>query len=63
LPEKRINGSKVQINKIHPISKEILNTYVSVNDVIKENKMSRQTLYKCIEHQLLKNGYYWKYAA
>ncbi len=60
LPNKRINGSKIQIQKINPVTNEIIKEYTSINDVIKEHKISRLTLNKCIDNNLLRDGFYWK---
>lgn len=59
LPEKRVNGTK--INQLHPINKNIIKVYSSVEDVIKEFKISRKTLKSACEFDIICKGYRWSY--
>lgn len=57
LPNKRING--IKINQLHPISKDIIKVYSSIEDVIKEFKISRKTLKSAYEFDIICKGYKW----
>lgn len=60
LPEKRVVSCNVQVQQIHPISKIVLKTYSSIEDVIKEFKISRTTLKDACEFDYICKGYKWK---
>jgi prophage antirepressor-like protein len=61
LPSLRVASNGKQIQKLHPITKEILQVYSSVNDVVKDYQIGRGTLYKAIESNIIKKGYFWKF--
>jgi len=60
LPDKRVPISSIKIEQLHPISNEILKTYSSIEDIIKEFKISRQTLKSACEFEYITKGYKWR---
>jgi len=58
LPDKRVNG--IQIQQLHPINNIVIKVYSSVEDVIKEYKISRKTLKSAYEFNIICKGYKWK---
>lgn len=61
LPQPRVTVTSKQVQKFHPVTKELIQTYSSVNDVIKEYQINRNTLAKAIELDIIKKGFYWKF--
>jgi hypothetical protein len=59
LPQKRISG--ITILQIHPINNNVIKKFSSVEDVIKEFKISRKTLKNCCEFDIISKGYKFKY--
>ena len=59
-PRKRVNGTGIQ--KLHPVTKEVMKSYLSVKDAIMEHKMSRQTLFSIIENEAIKYDAIWRYS-
>ena len=53
-----ING--IQIQQLHPINNIVIKVYSSVEDVIKEYKISRKTLKSAYEFNIICKGYKWK---
>lgn len=60
LPEKYISPCGKKVQQICPITKNILKTYDSNRDVIKQFKMSVTSLKKYSESGEIHNGYIWK---
>ena len=58
LPEKRVNG--IQILQLHPITNDIIEKYVCIEDVIKKYKISRQTIKSACKFDIISKGYKWK---
>ncbi len=56
-----IPGAK-PIHKIDPNTKEVLETFPSIKDVIVKYKISREVLKKAIQNQTPHHGFYWAYA-
>ena len=52
----------LKINKIDVTNNEIITTYDSISDVLKNNCISRAHVKKACENNEIHNGYYWKYA-
>jgi hypothetical protein len=61
LPQKRVAVNGVQVEQLHPITNEVLKYYPSCEDVVKEYKISRQTLKSAIEYSYIVKGYKWRY--
>lgn len=61
LPEikEKLKGKK--INKINPDNNEIIKTYLSITDLIKEIKISPKTIKKVIENKEIYKDYLWSY--
>lgn len=61
LPEitEKLKGKK--IIKLHPETKEIVKTYLSITDLTKEEKVSYKTIKKAIELKEQYNGFLWSY--
>ena len=60
LPEKRVANNSTQINQLHPITKNLIKTFGSIDDVIKEYKISRKTLKNAYEYDIICKGYKWQ---
>lgn len=60
LPKKRnhINGKKIE--QLHPITNQVIKEYVSFEDVIKEFRISRQSLKSAFNYDIICKGYKWK---
>lgn len=58
---KRVNGKLIE--QVHPIKNTVLKTFLSVNDAIKETRVSRRSLYSAIECGYSLKGYNWRYAS
>lgn len=61
LPQKRVAVNGVEIEQLHPITNEVLKYYASCEDVVKEYKISRQTLKSAIDYNYIVKGYKWQY--
>jgi hypothetical protein len=61
LPNKRVNINGKEIEQLHPLTKDIIKTYSSIEDIIKEFKISRHTIKSACEHEIISKGYLWKY--
>lgn len=60
LPQKRAAINNKQIEQLHPITECIIKYYSSIEDVIKEFKISRQTLKSACDFNIISKGYKWK---
>jgi prophage antirepressor-like protein len=62
LPEKNINQSGMKIQKIHPVTKNILSNYNSKRDVVKKYQISYLKLNQLItdNNNEIYNGFIWK---
>jgi prophage antirepressor-like protein len=58
LPDKVAPGGK-RVAKIHPRTREVVNVYASLHDVIKEHQFSYNSLRNVIKNELCAKGYYW----
>lgn len=60
LPEKRIpiNGKKIE--QLHPITNQVIKVFTSFEDVIKDFRVSRQTLKSACNFDIICKGYKWK---
>jgi hypothetical protein len=61
LPSKRKMVNALQVEKLHPVTNEVIHRYISVSDVIKEHPFSRNTLYTAIECNMIAKGYKWRF--
>lgn len=62
LPDQYIGTTSKPVYRHHPISNAILHKYSSIQDVIREFKISRQTLMNAINLNMIEHGYKWSYA-
>lgn len=60
LPEITDKQKGKKIHKINPDTNEIIKTYLSITDIIKELKISAKTIRKYCNNNLIYNGYKWK---
>jgi hypothetical protein len=60
LPEKRPRVNGIEIEKVNPVTQDIVETFASVSDVIKQYPMSRQTLQNAITHKYQLRGFLWR---
>lgn len=60
LPEITDKQKGKKIHKINPDTNEIIKTYLSITDIIKELKISAKTIKKYCNNNLIYNGYKWK---
>jgi len=60
LPEKRVSVNGKIIEQLHPITNESIKKYSSFEDVIKEFKVSRQTLKSACNYDIICKGYKWR---
>jgi prophage antirepressor-like protein len=58
LPEK-INQNGTKIHKLHPITHEIMHTYLSIEDVVKKYQTSRIFLKRIMNNDEVFKGYKW----
>lgn len=61
LPDKLVRNNAKVINQLHPITKEIINTYNSMAIVQKEFQISLTTLKKAIDNNELLKNFKWSY--
>lgn len=59
LPEPRVSNG-IQINCLDPETKAVVKTYNKIQSIVREHKLSRETLKKAIHNQTLLRGFYWK---
>lgn len=59
LPEKRVRANALQIQKLHPKSGDIIHMYTSIQDVVKEYRMTRATLKKASDQGSIACDYKW----
>lgn len=60
LPQKRIAVNGKQIEQLHPITEAIIKSYTSIEDVIKQFRISRQTLKSACNFNIVSKGYKWR---
>ena len=60
LPEKPSRVNSISINKLDPINKETIKTYITIEDIIKEYKISRKTIHSAIDNGYICKGFFWK---
>lgn len=58
LPDKVVPGGK-RVVQLHPVTEEVIRTYASLLDVIKEHRFSYATLRNAIKNELIAKGYRW----
>lgn len=58
LPEK-INQNGIKIHKLHPITHEIMHTYLCIEDVVKKYQTSRGFLKRIMSNDEIFKGYKW----
>jgi hypothetical protein len=61
LPARRVAGNSIVIEKLHPKTKNVVKRYSCIEDVIREHRMSRNSLENAIENDDIKHGYKWRY--
>lgn len=62
LPQKRIAPNGIQVHQLHPVTRKLIKSYTSIEEVIKHFKVSRQNLKASIEHGYIAKGFVWKYS-
>ncbi|CAN0539316.1 unnamed protein product [Ectocarpus sp. 12 AP-2014] len=56
------NATSIRINRLDPITKEVLRTYETMNEVVRHFKIGRAALKTTIHGDLVKFGFKWNYA-
>jgi uncharacterized membrane protein YqiK len=59
LPDKRKMCNSITVEKLNPITKTVIKTYMSMEEVIKEHKTSRKTITNAAENDFIICGYKW----
>lgn len=59
MPRILVNGKPVE--KLHPITKDVVQKFASTAHVIKTMRIARASLNKAIEHKYILKGYYWRF--
>ena len=62
LPSKMSSTQSQPVEKLHPISGNVLHTYASVADVIKDMCIARTTLQNAAKFGIIAKGYKWRFA-
>jgi prophage antirepressor-like protein len=62
LPEKRVLPKSRPIEKLHPITENVLQKYASVVDVLHDLRIARKSLLDAAEFGFIAKGYKWRYA-
>lgn len=60
LPNPRVRSNASQVQQLHPMTNKVVATYSSVAHLMKNIKISRDSLYRAIDGAYIKNGYYWR---
>lgn len=55
------NATCIKINRLDPVTKEVLRTYGTMNEVKIHFKMGQHALKNAIEGDLVKHGFKWSY--
>ena len=61
LPNKRAPKGSHSIQKLHPITKQVIDKYSCIADVQRDMQISRQRLTDAIQHQVVVKGFQWKF--
>jgi hypothetical protein len=61
LPPKRVNGMKIQVLQLHPVTETVVKIHSCIEDVLTEFKLSRRTLKIACEYNNISKGYRWKF--
>ena len=59
LPGKRPSPKAKQYQRLHPVTKECVETHHSVQDIVRRFKCSRRTLFNAVEGEYLLKGYFF----
>ena len=62
LPELPRNATCIRINRLDPVTKKVLKTYGTMNEVKTHFKMGQHKLKNAINGDLVKHGFKWAYA-
>ena len=60
LPNKRVAINGKEIQQLHPITKNLIKSFSSCEDIIKEFKLSRKTIISACEFDLICKGFKWR---
>lgn len=60
LPIKSIPNNAITIEKLHPVNKEVIETFASINDIQKSLRCGRKLIKDAIELENVCKGYYWR---
>ena len=62
LPEVKGNATCIRINRLDPVTRKVLRTYGTMNEVKIHFKMGQHSLKNAIRGDLVKHGFKWAYA-
>lgn len=60
LPDASVSNGK-QIEKLHPVTEEVLQVYPSVAHLVKDYQFSRASLYNVINNKFIAKGFKWRF--
>jgi len=60
LPEKRAAKGSINIEQLHPTTKKFIKLFTSIENVIKEFKVSRKTIKNACNFDVVCKGYRWR---
>lgn len=60
LPKKAVPSNGTTIQKLHPITKEVVEEFSSIGDVQKELRCGRRLIKDAVENDYVCKGFYWK---
>ena len=63
LPELPVNATCIKINRLDPVTKKVLKTYGTMNEVKTHFRMGQCSLKSAINGDLVKHGFKWEYAS
>lgn len=61
LPEKKSSKSAINIEQLHPITEHFIKKYITIDDIVKEYKVSRGSIKTACEFNTSLKGYKWRY--
>ena len=60
MPDKRVRSNAIKIQKLDPVSNNVVATYSSIEEVIKEFRVTRTSLKSAAENGQIVGGFHWK---
>lgn len=60
LPDKRVKSNAQEIEKLHPVTGQVLKRYASVADVLKDHAFARASLRSACDLGYIAKGYKWR---